>query len=250
MFDATNLIYLGQTRWVADENLAKISNFAKHCVSNITNNESMGKWYVVWEGYEPGICDSWAECEERTKGFPNARFKSFSTREEAIAAFRSNDEDERAVIRAIASGPKQKVNYAAIPEILPGSIAVDGACSGNPGQMEYRCVDVMTGEEIFRKGPFPGATNNIGEFLAIVHALALYSREGKNNPIYTDSKTALAWVRNRHCKTTLTRTAENAYIFDIIHRAEKWLQTHAWGNPIIKWQTDKWGEIPADFGRK
>ena len=69
-------------------------------------------------------------------------------------------------------------------------------------------------------------------------------------PIYTDSKTALAWVRNRHCKTTLTRTAENAYIFDIIHRAEKWLQTHAWGNPIIKWQTDKWGEIPADFGRK
>lgn len=210
----------------------------------------MGKWYVVWEGRATGVFNSWEECQESTQGFPGARFKSFNSQQEAIEAFRNDDEDDRAVIRAIAHGPKQKVNYAAIPEIIPGSIAVDGACSGNPGMMEYRCVDVMSGKEIFHQGPFAGATNNIGEFLAIVHALALYSKEGKNNAIYTDSKTALAWVRNRQVKTTIARTPENEYVFQLLMRAEKWLRTHSWKNPILKWQTDKWGEIPADFGRK
>ena len=31
------------------------------------------------------------------------------------------------------------------------SIAVDAACSGNPGELEYRGVDLQTGEEIFRQ---------------------------------------------------------------------------------------------------
>ena len=209
------------------------------------------KWYVVWVGTETGVCDSWAECEARVKGFPGARYKSFSTQEEAVMAFRNAaEQSDMSVIRTIASGPKQHVNYAAIPEIEQGSIAVDGACSGNPGVMEYRCVDVMTGIEIFRKGPFEGATNNIGEFLAIVHALALYSKEGKDNTIYSDSKTALAWVRNRQCRTTLKRDEKNDYIFNLMERAETWLRTHTWRNKVLKWNTEQWGEIPADFGRK
>ncbi|MBQ6078967.1 MAG: ribonuclease H family protein [Muribaculaceae bacterium] len=208
------------------------------------------KWYVVWQGTEPGICDSWAECELRVKGFPGARYKAFATQEEAVEAFR-NDPGEMDILRAIARAPREFVNYEAIPDIVHDSIAVDGACSGNPGVMEYRGVDVPTGVELFRQGPFPDATNNIGEFLAIVHALALFANQGNDHTaIYSDSKTALAWIRAKQCRTKLAHTEANARLFEIIARAERWLATHVWSNALLKWNTAEWGEIPADFGRK
>jgi ribonuclease HI len=155
------------------------------------------------------------------------------------------------ILRAIARAPREFVNYEAIPEIVRDSIAVDGACSGNPGVMEYRGVDVPTGVELFRQGPFPDATNNIGEFLAIVHALALFTNQGNDHTaIYSDSQTAQAWIRAKQCRTKLARTDANARLFEIIGRAERWLNTHTWRNAILKWDTAKWGEIPADFGRK
>ena len=152
----------------------------------------------------------------------------------------------------IASAPTGgSINYAAIPEIVTDSIAVDAACSGNPGRMEYRGVDVKSGIELFRVGPFEHGTNNVGEFLAIVHALALLQQQGRGNvPIYSDSRVGQLWVRGGKCKTKLTRTAANARLHDVVARAERWLATHTYTNPILKWQTDKWGEIPADFGRK
>ena len=208
------------------------------------------KWYVVWRGTEPGICDSWAECELRVKGYPGARYKAFNTQEEAVEAFR-NDPGEMDILRAIARAPREYVNYEAIPEIVWDSIAVDGACSGNPGIMEYRGVDVQTGAELFHQGPFPDATNNIGEFLAIVHALALFhNQDNDHTAIYSDSKTALAWIRAKRCRTRLARTDANVRLFGIIARAEQWLATHTWPNALLKWNTAEWGEIPADFGRK
>ena len=205
---------------------------------------------MVWQGTEPGVCDSWAECEARVKGYPGARYKSYKTQEEAVRAFRAGD-DAGDVLRAIARGPAMRVNYEAFPEIVADSIAVDGACSGNPGVMEYRGVDVMTGAELFHQGPFADATNNIGEFLALVHALAFFDKIGNTHTvIYSDSRTAMAWVRDRCCKTKLERTARNQQLFAIIARAEAWLASHTPANRIIKWKTDEWGEIPADFGRK
>ena len=130
------------------------------------------------------------------------------------------------------------------------SIAVDAACSGNPGDMEYRGVYVPTRQEIFRIGPFPEGTNNIGEFLAIVHGLALLKKKNSSLPIYSDSANALLWVKNKKCKTKLQRNERNSPIFDLIERAEKWLETNTYTTPLLKWETRKWGEIPADFGRK
>ena len=128
--------------------------------------------------------------------------------------------------------------------------AVDAACSGNPGPMEYQCVDLQTGTQIFHFGPVQG-TNNIGEFLAIVHALALMEKQGiKDKVIYSDSYNAILWVKKKKCKTTLTRNSATEQLYQIIARAEQWLMTHNVTTPIIKWETKQWGEIPADFGRK
>ncbi|MGM9684875.1 MAG: RNase H family protein [Bacteroidaceae bacterium] len=134
-------------------------------------------------------------------------------------------------------------------EVEADAIAVDAACSGNPGPMEYRGVDLRTGQELFHFGPIQG-TNNIGEFLAIVHALALQKKEGATRTIYSDSRTAIIWVSKKHCKTTLPRTPENAYLYNVIARAEQWLRVNSYPNKLLKWETERWGEVPADFGRK
>jgi len=128
--------------------------------------------------------------------------------------------------------------------------AVDAACSGNPGQMEYQGIDLATGEQVFHFGPVFG-TNNIGEFLAIVHALALMEQRGITDKIiYSDSFTAMTWVHKKHCKTKLEHTPETEKLYEIIRRAEQWLRVHPVRVPIIQWETKLWGEIPADFGRK
>ena len=134
-------------------------------------------------------------------------------------------------------------------EVEANAIAVDAACSGNPGPMEYRGIDLQTGQQLFHFGPISG-TNNIGEFLAIVHALAMLNKEGSDKTIYSDSRTAIIWLSKHKCKTTLPHTPEHAKLHNIIARAEIWLNTHSFKNKIIKWETERWGEVPADFGRK
>ena len=130
------------------------------------------------------------------------------------------------------------------------SIAVDAASSGNPGVMEYRGVDTQTGKVLFKQGPFQEGTNNIGEFLAIVHGLAYLARHGSKRIIYSDSRTAISWVKKKKCNTRLKASEKNKDLFELIHRAEAWLTTNTYPNPILKWETRAWGEIPADFGRK
>ena len=205
------------------------------------------KYYVVWEGNNTGIFDSWAECQLQIKGYPNARYKSFKTREEAEAAYGGAAAD------FIGKNKKaqQYISEEAREAIIWDSIAVDAACSGNPGDMEYRGVDTKTGTELFRVGPFKQGTNNIGEFLALVHGLAQLKKEGKHElPIYSDSKIAMGWVKKKVVNTKLKRTRANAKLFALIERGITWLKKNTYKNPILKWETKSWGEIPADFGRK
>ncbi len=205
------------------------------------------KYYVVWQGHAPGIYDTWEECKQQIEGFPNAKYKSFTSKSHATKAFRENYDDHIGALQSLA----KKVNPPAGPAAYePESLSVDAACSGNPGPMEYRGVYTKTGQEIFRIGPYQQGTNNIGEFLALVHGLALMKQRNIKLPIYTDSVNAMNWVRNKKCKTKLEQTAVNQPIFELIARAEHWLANNTYTTKILKWETKVWGEIPADFGRK
>ena len=213
------------------------------------------KCYVVWVGREPGIYQDWDDCREQIEGFPGAKFKAFDSQTAATIAFRGDPGDQTSIIEAIAAHSASKECADELlfnhPEINPAAIAVDGACAGNPGLMEYRGVEVKTNKEIFRVGPLADGTNNVAEYLAIVHALALlYKQSDGVTPIYSDSRTARSWVKNRGHRSKLERTPRNARIFEMLARADRWLQTHTTTNPILRWDTDSWGEIPADFGRK
>lgn len=208
------------------------------------------KFYVVWEGVTPGIYSSWTDCQLQIKGYEGAKYKSFATHEEAEQAFSLSP---YAYIgkNAQKANDKKKISSHSLPSIvIDNSLAVDAACSGNPGPMEYRGVHIASRQEIFHFGPMKG-TNNIGEFLAIVHGLALIKQKGFNEmPIYSDSVNAINWVRQKKCKTKLPRTAETEELFVVIERAEKWLRENTYSTRILKWETKEWGEIPADFGRK
>lgn len=208
------------------------------------------KYYVVWKGAKPGVYDTWKSCEAQVKGFPDARYKSFPTRKEAEKAF---SESAHSHVRPRASGPKKAAHTSSheYHRIIKDSISVDAACSGNPGVMEYRGVRTDSKEEVFHMGPFQDGTNNIGEFLAIVHALAMLAKkEDDTTPVYSDSRIAQGWVKAGKARTKLARGHRNHQLFALIERAEQWLKTHTWKNPILKWETERWGEIPADFGRK
>lgn len=211
------------------------------------------KYYVVWEGRATGVFDSWEECKEYVDGYQGARFKSFPTREAAVEAFRGNPSDHIGVIKAIAAHKAAPpVNIEALPVVMP-AIAVDAACSKNPGPVKYQCVDLRTGRRIFHVGPLQEGTNNIGEFLAIVHAMALLVSKSRTDiAIYSDSRTGMSWVNKGKANTKIVPTEGNAYIRSLVVRAEAWLASHPAGvRPrLYKWDTDNWGEIPADFGRK
>ncbi len=196
------------------------------------------KFYVVWNGYATGVFDSWEECQLQTKGYPGAKYKSFDSQEAAVEAYRGDPAEQIELLASIAKHRPAPVNYESFPDIRLDSLAVDAACSKNPGPVEYQGVWVRTGERIFHVGPIEGGTNNIGEYLALVHGLALLKSQGRpNTPIYTDSRTARAWVRNRQPKTTLPRTPQNERLFEMIERATAWLNANPLTNPILTWET-------------
>ena len=203
------------------------------------------KFYVVWKGRKTGVFTAWAECEKQVKGFVHAQYKAFDSHAEAEAAFLAKFEDFKG--RAASTGRWKSAD----PMPLVPSICVDAACSGPPGKLEYRGLSLQSGKEVFRAGPYADGTNNVGEFLAIVHALTWQTKHNLHIPIYSDSDNAITWVTTGECKTKLKHTSRNALLFALIKSAENWLaENELPEEKLLKWDTKLWGENPADFGRK
>lgn len=214
------------------------------------------KYYVVWQGHTPGIYDNWESCRQQVLGVAAAQYKGFDSLAEAEAAFRRPYAEVKG-----QKGPGKDsivgVDDCGMTFVRPGSVAgpvldslaVDAACSGNPGVMEYQGVYVANRQQIFHFKT-PVGTNNIGEFLAIVHGLSYLKKHGLKQILYSDSRIAIGWVRQKECRTKLPLTEKTAELWNYVRRAEAWLQCNSYTTEIRKWDTDHWGEIPADFGRK
>jgi len=207
------------------------------------------KYYTVWKGHNTGVFESWDDCKAQIKDFQGAQYKSFSTFDAAKKALKGNYKDYIGKNKTFKS-ELSDLQLKKIGQPNYNSIAVDAASSGNPGKMEYRGVDTKTKKQLFIQGPFDEGTNNIGEFLAIVHGLAFLKKQDSNRIIYTDSRTAMSWVRKKTCNSKLERNKKNKPVFDLIERAITWLEKNNYSTTIVKWETKAWGEIPADFGRK
>jgi ribonuclease HI len=208
------------------------------------------KYYVVWVGQSPGIYTNWAECQAQVHQAVDAKFKSFDSMAEAEKAYQAGWKG------IWGQGQKAKANKTkgqltgTEGDIDYNSISVDVGTSGNPGPVEYQGVDTRTGEVIFSYGPVSKGTNNLGEFLAIVHALAYLKKVGSNKTVYSDSVNAINWVKKKAVSSTLERDESTAEIWTLVDRAVQWLHTNKYDNKVLKWETRAWGEIKADYGRK
>ncbi|SFS42901.1 ribonuclease H1 domain-containing protein [Lutibacter maritimus] len=206
------------------------------------------KFYVVWEGHKKGVFNSWDTCKKQIDNFKGAQYKAFVSKVEAEDAFKGRYEDYKGKDTKKVLLSSEELKKFGKPKFP--SLSVDAACAGNPGKMEYRGVDSETKRQLFIQGPFEKGTNNIGEFLALVHGLGYLKQKNLNYPLYSDSKIAMSWVKNGQCRTNLPISSENQQLFDLVKRAEKWLKENNYTTRILKWETKAWGEIPADFGRK
>ncbi len=212
------------------------------CIMSKTGKK---KYYVVWRGIKPGIYNSWDECKKQVEGFEGAQYKSFTDEDEAKRSFDGSYWEITQL-----KGKKNLQELTTKEKPILNSISVDAACSGNPGTLEFRGVFTDTETELFKRGPYEMGTVNIGEFLAIILALAWLKKHKLNYPIYSDSKTAIAWIRNKRVNTRLERTAKNVEIFQALDNGVAWLKKNPVTVKILKWETKIWGEIPADYGRK
>jgi ribonuclease HI len=202
------------------------------------------KYYVVWKGRMPGIYISWQTCSAQVQGYPGARYKSFPTHAAALRAFRAG-------AGAHAGKPATQGDWLFSPSPpLAKSLVVDAACSGSPGLLEFRGLELDSGRQVFHRGPYRNGTNNVGEFLAIVQALQLLEKNGSDRPVYSDSSTAIAWVKRGRCKTSLVKDETNSQLFTLIRQAETWLAGQNSAGRVLKWDTSAWGENPSDFNRK
>jgi ribonuclease HI len=206
------------------------------------------KFYVVWNGHETGVFSSWNVCKKYITNFKGAQYKSFTSKTDAEKALKGNYADYVGKDTKKIKLSAKELEKIGKPNLT--TISVDAACSGNPGRMEYRGVDTKTKKQLFIQGPFKKGTNNIGEFLALVHGLGYLKLKKSNLPIYSDSRIAISWVKKGQCRTNLQFSKDNQQLLDFIKRAEVWLKENTYTTKILKWETKAWGEIPADFGRK
>lgn len=208
------------------------------------------KFYVVWKGRQAGVYSNWESCKMQIEGFKGAQYKSFPDRQSAEDAFKAGYQVMSQRDHETTRLQVNETTRLLVEMPITQSIAVDAACSGNPGKMEFQGVFVETKTNLFKSPVYEHGTNNIGEFLAIVYCLAWQHKHKLSYPIYSDSVNAQKWVREGVCKTKIEENEKNKPLFEVIRWAEKWLKTNSFRVPIYKWKTEVWGEIPADFGRK
>lgn len=205
------------------------------------------KFYVVWEGKTPGIYDNWAACKAQVDGVTGAKYKSFESKPEAERAWKAGWKRSFAQAQTQRSAKTATASDAGIDY---DSVSVDVGTQGNPGPIEYKGVDTRTGEVLFSYGPIRKGTNNLGEFLAIVHALSYLKQLGSEKTVYSDSRTAIKWVKQKEVATSLPRDQSTVEVWTLVDRALQWLNANRYGNKLLKWETAEWGEIKADYGRK
>lgn len=190
------------------------------------------KYYAVKSGRVPGIYNSWEDCKEQTDKYKGAIFKSFSDPAEANEFMFGNEKSDDSIRYEIES------------------INCDGSYSSSTGIMEFNVKDTKTGELLINKSYFSG-TNNLAEFLAVVNAIEYLKQNNlRKKIIYTDSVTAMAWVRDKTVNTNFDTTLDFNLENDIKEALEYLQKEPSYNYTIKKWDTINWGEIPSDFGRK
>ena len=197
--------------------------------------KTKNKYYAVAIGRKPGLYNKWLGkdgAEAQIKGFSNALFKGFPTKQEAEKFLKENRKTED-------SAPnKSKKTSSKKPNVI---IYTDGGCINNPGPGGYGVVLKNAKNRKELSGGFRLTTNNRMELIACIEGLKALKRQ-LSVIIYSDSKyvvdgitkgwakrwKANGWMRNK------SERAENADLWEqLLDLCEKhdvrfeWVKGHA-----------------------
>lgn len=185
----------------------------------------MAYYYAVKIGKNPGIYSSWAECEKQVKGYPNAQFKKWKTREEAEAYINGNSTStpHGSGVSSLGLGsktpsfrenkekaellPAQDGSLTAIEELFQSTktdcIAyVDGSFEKDSGVYGYGVVFIEKNgniEEYFDSGreeSYQSMRNVSGEILGALKAASLAVEKGYSSiAIFHDYQGIASWAK-------------------------------------------------------
>jgi ribonuclease HI len=163
------------------------------------------KYYVVWQGRETGIFNDWASCKKQIDHFPGARYKSFTTQQEAQAAFKAGVGKSTTTTKSVSNGFKKAPGIKTYTEAdikaiqVDTKIYTDGGCEPNPGK-------AGSGMAVYRNEQLaelwyglynPHGTNNTAELNALCQAMRMAEQELKHKRsvvIFCDSKYAIQCI--------------------------------------------------------
>ena len=185
----------------------------------------MAYYYAVKIGENPGIYGSWTECEKQVKGYPNAQFKKWKTREEAEAYINGNSTStpHGSGVSSLGLGsktpsfreekgkaelfPAQDGSLTAIEELFQSTktdcIAyVDGSFEKDSGVYGYGVVFIEKNgniEEYFDSGreeSYQSMRNVSGEILGALKAASLAVEKGYSSiAIFHDYQGIASWAK-------------------------------------------------------
>jgi ribonuclease HI len=188
------------------------------------------KYYAVRYGLEgPKVYTDWTSCQAAVKGFKGAKFKSFTSQEDADA-FIEMVED---VLTSYPEGHH---------------ITVDASSSIKEDFWEFQMVWSDSKELIYRSPTYKGGTNNTGEVLGLAYAIKYRSENSLDCNIYCDSMTAIsACEKGSYSMKSANISLET---MRLVHKALGEIM-YIDRSHVIHWNNAKVGiEIPSDFGRK
>jgi len=166
-------------------------------VRNIQDKGMPKKFYVVWVGRETGVFTSWPHTKEQVDQFPQAKYKSYKTLEEAEDAYAAGWEAHKKNMVKNKATPASTTIQSDLDSTSTKNFDViiycDGACDPNPGK-------AGSGVAVYRQGSLaelwyglynPHGTNNTAELNALYQALHIAKKDidnGRNVQILCDSQ--------------------------------------------------------------
>jgi ribonuclease HI len=237
----------------------------------------MKKYYAVVRGRRPGIYGQWSGesgAQAQVSGYASARYKGFSTLEEAQQWYRDQAGAE-AKLFGLRSTPEplaldSKAQSAGSGSSVPdGAVIIytDGASLGNPGPGGYGIVLINKGVRRELSGGYRRTTNNRMELMACIKALQALKKDDRA-VLFSDSRYmingiskgwAQRWRRNGWMRSP-TQPAENADLWsellDLLDSRNvefRWVRGHA-GTPEnercdqLAVQAAQKKNLPADDG--
>ncbi|CAH9058473.1 Ribonuclease H [Pseudoalteromonas sp. CIP111854] len=161
------------------------------------------KYYVIWTGRETGIFTTWDKCKSLVDGFAGAKYKSYSSLEEAQSAFSGKLSLTPLKAKQRAKTNKSNITSLCQKEIdaMPFDIKIytDGACDPNPGK-------AGTGLAVYKQNELSElwyglyqaiGTNNTAELRGLAQALLLakeYLASNFSVVIFCDSRYSIDCV--------------------------------------------------------